>query len=108
MLPSIARRLLQLTPPPRTVSAAPLTTGLLNSVNLFPIESAGPRLLTVTVPALQDRVPVTLMTSLEGETDRFTSTATLPFSVRSLLIVSVPRPPLPAPMVPALWTVTAP
>src|SRR4051812_17819349 len=110
MLPSIASLLVQFIPPPVTVNVPAPGTGALNRVNLSPITSAGPRLLTVTVPApVLLKVPLTNIVSLDraGDRDLLTRANILPFKVRSLLTVSVPIAAAePPPMAPPVCTDT--
>src|SRR5450759_579144 len=71
MLPSTARLLVHVTPPPVTPNEAPLVSGLLNSVNLSPTTKAGPGFDTVKnpVPPLVS-APLTDATSLDcGDSD---------------------------------------
>ena len=106
MLPSTSRLLVQFTPPPDTDMEAPFKTGPLNSLNDCPTASDGPRLLMVTeAPPALVNTPDTTMRSFEGFAEVLTSAATLPASVRSLLIVRVPIE-APAARVPPLFTVT--
>src|SRR5881394_1229694 len=91
MLPSTARSFVHVAPPPVTVIALPPETGWLNSVNLSPTASVGPRLDTMTEPEpVLLNAPDTTVTSLDCACDLSTSMSTLPFSVRSPLTVSVP------------------
>src|ERR1700722_232948 len=88
--PSTARLLLQVTPPPETAMALPVS-GSLKIGNLSPTVSAGPRLVTVSVPEPElDRVPVTTASLLLGERDLLRAMVTLPARERLLLIVNVP------------------
>src|ERR1039458_954292 len=96
MLPSTARWFVQFIPPPVTVIAAPLETASLNNLNLSPTTSAGPMLLTVSVPVpVLVKMPLTTATSLDGDRDLLTLNTALPASVRLLLTVSVPRDEVP-------------
>ena len=109
ILPSTARVLVQDTPAPTMVSAPPLASGLLKSLNLLPATSVlAPRLLTINSPepALVI-VPATTIKSLDCASDLFNSMARLPFSVRLPLMVSVPTV-MPGASVPAEPTVTEP
>src|ERR1017187_1501085 len=91
MLPSLARLLDQTTPPPVTASVAPPVTGWLNSVNLSPTVSAGPGLLTQTVPVfVLLKVPLTTTRSFDGASDLLTLTDRFPPRVNPPLRVSVP------------------
>src|ERR1039458_10728735 len=91
MLPSTCRLLTQPAPAPVTVNAAPLVSGLLNSLTLSPTARAGPRFITVNfpVPPLVS-APLTDATSLDGDTNFLILNNRLPFKVRPPLRVSVP------------------
>src|SRR5258705_7855351 len=93
---------------PVTSIDTPLTTGLLNSVNVSPCTRAEPRLVTVTGPMPElIRVPLTTTLSLAGDPDLFTSMPRPPASETLLLIVSVPTE-LPGTKMPPGRTVTGP
>src|SRR5436190_23494630 len=100
--PSMASRLVQAAPAPEMARAPPPTTGLLNSVKVSPACSAGPKLVTFTVPLpILFSVPLTITEALAGKRDLSRSTATLPANVRLLFTVKIPTPPAPGDRVPA-------
>src|ERR1039458_10450511 len=93
MLPSTASLLVQFMPPPVTASAAPLDTDWLKIVNESPITSAGPTLVTMTVPVpILVSTPLTFTRPLDCVCVLSTAKSRLPLRVRLLLMVSTPRP----------------
>src|SRR5579862_7787335 len=108
MLPSVASRLVQVTPPPVTVNVPPEETSLLNKVNLSPATRAGPRLVTVMVPVpALFNVPLTDTMSFDCARDLLSLNNPSP-RVRLLLMINVPMAEVPGAIAPGEVTVTAP